>query len=151
MGKFLKFAALALLAAVPTTMGSSLWVHNNCHFDIFCDAAKNDGKFSGGVKVAQNGGTYMSPLPADNDNVGTVLKCALDPGLSRPFQMELAVQNGRSWFDLSAIDGDPFIQFHRHAEIAGQCVLDCEPWSTACEYPVQVDCPTTEDAWLNIC
>lgn len=143
--------SLALAAACPTVLGSNLYAKNNCNFDIWCWAAKNDGTGSGTVQVGRNGGVYMSPLPADDDNVGSVLKCSEDPGLSKPFQMELAVQYGRSWFDLSAIDGDPFLDFTRHAEVAGQCVLHCDPGSTSCEYPVQVDCETQEDAWMTLC
>ncbi|KAI1097978.1 hypothetical protein F4804DRAFT_142396 [Jackrogersella minutella] len=151
MFNIVKFGALALMAGVPAVLGSNLNVVNHCSFNIFCGGAKNDGSSSPVVIVKGNGGTYQSPLPANNDNVGSVLKCAKNPDLSQPFQMELALQYGRSWFDLSALNGDPFIEFHRHAEIAGQCVLDCPAGSTMCEWPVQPDCASEEDAWLTLC
>ncbi|KAI1399180.1 hypothetical protein F4819DRAFT_488850 [Hypoxylon fuscum] len=152
MFSLFKLASIALVAAaLPTALGSNLFVHNNCPFDVWCGSAKNDGASRPSVLVNGGGGTYQSPLPAEDDNVGSVLKCSRNPGLGQPFQMELAVQDGRSWFDLSAIDGDPFLDFPRHADIAGQCTLDCPPGSTACEYPVQVDCATMEDAWLHLC
>ncbi|KAI1139179.1 hypothetical protein F5Y05DRAFT_424845 [Hypoxylon sp. FL0543] len=144
-----KFVSLAL-AAVPVVLGSTLHVQNNCEFPIHCGAAKNDGTSSPSVEVGK-GGTYHSPLAANNDNIGSVLKCATNAGLLQPFQMELAVQNGRSWFDLSALDGDPFVGYRRHAELAGQCLLDCPGGSTTCEWPVQVDCASQEDAWLTYC
>ncbi|KAI1657048.1 hypothetical protein F4813DRAFT_396576 [Daldinia decipiens] len=149
MFNVLKLAVLALLAA-PAVMASDIIVQNNCKFDVWCDAAKNDGSSSPSVKV-HAGRHYKSPLPANNDNVGSVLKCTNVAGSRKVFQAELAVQHGRSWFDLSAIDGDPFLSHHRHAELAGQCVLDCPPKSTSCYYPVQVDCATTENAVLTLC
>ncbi|OTA55064.1 hypothetical protein K449DRAFT_400250 [Hypoxylon sp. EC38] len=150
MFSILKFASLAI-AAIPVVLGSTLHAHNNCAFTIYCGAAKNDGSFSPTVAVASRGGIYDSPLLANNDNVGSVLKCATNAGLSQPFQMELAVQNGRSWFDLSALDGDPFVGYSRHAELAGQCVLDCPASAKTCEWPIQVDCESQADAWLTIC
>ncbi|KAI1385793.1 uncharacterized protein F4822DRAFT_432651 [Hypoxylon trugodes] len=142
------FASLVLLAALPAAIASSLNVQNNCDFGIQCSAAKNDGSSSPPVEVNGNGGTYSSPLLANDDNVGTVLKC----GISGPvFQMELDLQNGRSWLDLSALDGDPFLPYHRHVELAGQCVIDCPATSTTCEWPLQVDCSSSEDGWLTLC
>ncbi|KAF3067230.1 hypothetical protein GL218_08569 [Daldinia childiae] len=149
MFNILKLTLLALLTA-PAVIASDLIVQNNCNFHVWCSAAKNDGSSSASVKV-HAGRHYTSPLPAYNDNVGSVLKCTDVSGSLSVFQAELAVQNGRSWFDLSAIDGDPFLPHHRHAELAGQCVLDCPPGSTSCYYPVQVDCATTESAVLTIC
>ncbi|XXH01477.1 Protein SLG1 [Hypoxylon texense] len=139
-------------AALPTAvLGGNMIAVNNCDFDVWCWAAKNDGTTAPEVPVPGRGGMYQSPLPAADDNVGSVLKCSMSADYSQPYQMELAVQDGRSWFDLSAIDGNSFLPFMRHADIAGQCVLHCDPGSNACEYPVQVDCPTQADAWLSLC
>ncbi|KAI0009969.1 hypothetical protein F4779DRAFT_639801 [Xylariaceae sp. FL0662B] len=143
--------AVALLAVLPTALGSNLFVHNNCGFAIWCGAAKNKGGLGPTVQVGGSGGVYQSPLPAENDNIGSVLKCATNQALAQPFQMELNVQYGRSWLDLSAVDGDPFLAYHRHAETAGQCVIDCPAGSTACEWPHQIDCDSTENAWLTLC
>ncbi|KAI0886800.1 uncharacterized protein GGS22DRAFT_186873 [Annulohypoxylon maeteangense] len=147
----IKLSVLALAAVLPSTLGSSLNVINNCGFEIYCGAAKNNGDSSPAVKVGGGGSTWKSPLLANDDNIGSVLKCSDNPDLSKPFQMELALQNGHSWFDLSALDGDPFVDVARHAEIAGQCVLDCPSGSVGCEWPVQPDCQTSEDAWLTLC
>ncbi|KAI1476068.1 hypothetical protein F4774DRAFT_394555 [Daldinia eschscholtzii] len=149
MYSLIKLLSLALLCA-PSAMAGNIIVQNNCKFDVWCDAAKNDGSSSPSVQV-RAGRHYTSPLPAHNDNVGSVLKCSNAAKSRKVFQAELAVQNGRSWFDLSAIDGDPFLSHHRHAELAGECVLDCPPKSTACYYPVQVDCHTTRDAVMTLC
>ncbi|KAI1210254.1 uncharacterized protein F4807DRAFT_460083 [Annulohypoxylon truncatum] len=151
MFNMLNLSALIFAAVLPSTLGSTLNVLNNCGFEIYCGAAKNDGSSSPAVRVNGGGSTWQSPLAADDDNIGSVLKCANNLGLIQPFQMELALQNGHSWFDLSALDGDPFIGVSRHAEIAGQCVLDCPPGSVGCEWPVQPDCQTSEDAWLTLC
>ncbi|KAI0381470.1 hypothetical protein F5Y04DRAFT_280999 [Hypomontagnella monticulosa] len=149
MSKFLKLAAVAL-ATIPTALAGNLVVHNGCGFDIWCSGAKNDGNFSPLVVVGGNGGVFFSPLIAENDNIGSVLKCSTSNG-GQVFQLELTVQDGRSWMDLSALDGDPFFSFHRHAEISGQCVVDCPAGTTVCEWPVQVDCFTAEDSWLSLC
>ncbi|KAI4861205.1 hypothetical protein F4820DRAFT_452155 [Hypoxylon rubiginosum] len=137
---------------LPTAvLGGNLYALNNCDFDVWCWGAKNDGTTSPEVLTGARGGIYESPLPAQDDDVGSVVKCSMHADYSQPFQMELAVQDGRSWFDLSAIDGDPFLPFTRHADVAGQCLLHCDAGSISCEYPVQVDCATTEDAWLSLC
>ncbi|KAI1132844.1 hypothetical protein F5Y10DRAFT_260743 [Nemania abortiva] len=118
MLNLLSLAGLSLLAALPQAYAGNLVAHNNCPFSIYCASAKNDATFSPTVEVV-SGATYLSPQPAFNDNVGVVVKCALDPSLYPVYQMELAVQYGISWLDISHEDGDPFLQYHRHAEIRG--------------------------------
>ncbi|KAI0408460.1 hypothetical protein F4802DRAFT_594394 [Xylaria palmicola] len=140
-----------LLGALPGTYAGNLIAQNNCNFPIWCGAAKNDGTFSPSVQVPA-GGQYLSPKPAYNDNVGAVAKCGMTPGLLEPYQLELAVKDGRSWLDLSSITAAPFKPFHRHAEIAGtECVLDCQPWQGECEYPTSVDCQSMGDAIMTLC
>ncbi|KAI6083469.1 hypothetical protein F4821DRAFT_262853 [Hypoxylon rubiginosum] len=146
----MKLISIVLSGALPTVFAGDLYAINHCSFDVWCWGAKNDGTDSPVELTTANGGIYKSPLRANNDNMGSVVKCSMNSDRSQPFQMELAVQNGRSWFDLSAIDGDPFLPFTRHGDVSGQCVLHCDPGSSSCEYPVQVDCETQEDAWLAL-
>ncbi|KAI1149990.1 hypothetical protein F4825DRAFT_468575 [Nemania diffusa] len=147
----LSVIAVSLLAAFPQAFAGNLIAFNGCPFQIYCAAAKNDGSFSETVPV-EPGKIYWSPKPAFNDNVGSVVKCGLTAALSPVYQLELAVQYGRSWLDLSHEDGNPFLAYHRRAEIAGSsCVLDCKAGEESCEYPVQVDCMNEGDAVMTLC
>ncbi|KAI1768475.1 hypothetical protein GGR53DRAFT_462442 [Hypoxylon sp. FL1150] len=125
-----KLVSLVLSGALPSVLGGNLHAINHCSFDMWCWGAKNDGSTSPEVRVAAHGGVYASPLPAKNDNVGSVVKCSMHSDFSQPFQMELAVQNGRSWFDLSAIDGDPFLKYERHGDVSGQRACSESPKTT---------------------
>ncbi|GAW13944.1 hypothetical protein ANO14919_033360 [Xylariales sp. No.14919] len=118
MARILGFAALSLLAALPPALGGSLRVYNSCNFKFWCSSAKNDGTSTATTEVLP-GQWYTAEKQADNDNIGAVLKCALNSYNGEPYQVELAVQNGKSWLDLSAVDGHPFLAYHRHAEIPG--------------------------------
>ncbi|KAI0540302.1 hypothetical protein GGR58DRAFT_499307 [Xylaria digitata] len=123
MPRVLKIAALSLLAALPQALGGYLHAYNSCKFKIWCSGAKNGGFFTE-VSEVPPGTWYRSDLEATGD-VGAVLKCALNPYNREPFQIELNVDNtGVSWLDISAIDGDPFLQYHRHAEIPGTLSKD---------------------------
>ncbi|KAH9906055.1 hypothetical protein F4778DRAFT_728633 [Xylariomycetidae sp. FL2044] len=147
MFSFTKLAAL-LLVAVPGTLAGNLIVRNNLGFTIWCGAADNQGASSPVVAVPSGAG-YTSPLPAMEG--GAVLKCADNPGYRPVYQFEVATTNGRTWMDLSSLDGSPFLGYHRHAEVPGtSCVLDCPAGSTACEWPVMVDCASTADAIMTL-
>ncbi|KAJ8120756.1 hypothetical protein ONZ43_g2621 [Nemania bipapillata] len=151
MKTILGFLSIAGLAVLPQALAGNLIAFNGCPFQIYCASAKNDRSFTETVPVAP-GETYWSPKPAYNDNIGSVVKCALSPTLRPVYQLELAVQDGRSWLDLSHVDGSPFLGYHRHAEIAGtSCVLDCPAGTEACEYPVQVDCQSEGDVVMTLC
>ncbi|KAF2972893.1 hypothetical protein GQX73_g738 [Xylaria multiplex] len=122
MPRVLKIAALSL-AALPQVLGGYLQAYNSCKFTIWCSGAKNGGFFTSVSEVAP-GTWYRSDLEATGD-VGAVLKCALNPNNREPFQIELNVDNkGMSWLDISAIDGDPFLKYHRRAEIPGVTGID---------------------------
>ncbi|KAI0506088.1 hypothetical protein F5B22DRAFT_651137 [Xylaria bambusicola] len=151
MPRVLNLAALCLLSLAPPASAAYLKVLNLCPFEIYCGGAKNDGTFSPTVQV-RSGQLYQSPLPANNDNIGAVLKCALNEQIQGPFQMELNLELGKAWFDLSAVDGDPFLAYHRYAEIdGGLCPLDCPPYTKDCEWPAFQTCMTTNDATMYLC
>ncbi|KAI1429820.1 hypothetical protein F5Y12DRAFT_795353 [Xylaria sp. FL1777] len=118
MQKFLQFAAIAYTFLAPQILAKWLSARNECPFDVWCAGAKNDGTFTPSTKISQ-GQTYRSELTADDNNIGAVLKCALDPYIQQPYQMEVTVRRGLTWLDLSAVNGDPFLDYHRHAEING--------------------------------
>ncbi|KAI8624331.1 hypothetical protein F5Y19DRAFT_480709 [Xylariaceae sp. FL1651] len=152
MLRILGNTAVMLLAILPQALAGSLRVHNTCSFDIWCDGAKNDGKPPSPAVKVSSGQTYVSPKRANNDNIGAVLKCGTTKALPNPYQMEIAVDKGISYLDLSAIDGDPFLSHHRHAAIPGtSCVLDCPAGSTACEYPKTVTCKSQGEVTLTLC
>ncbi|KAI0163963.1 hypothetical protein GGR57DRAFT_498047 [Xylariaceae sp. FL1272] len=118
MHQHMPIIAVSLLAMMPAALAGTLSVHNSCSFGIFCAGANNKGDFTPTVSVPA-GTSWTSLLSAENDNIGAVLKCATNSGLSGPYQMEIAILNGRAYLDLSAEDGDPFLAYHRHAEIPG--------------------------------
>ncbi|KAI1291465.1 hypothetical protein F5Y03DRAFT_400693 [Xylaria venustula] len=153
MTRLLHLALISCFSLAPQVYSKWLIAKNNCAFEIYCAGAKNNGAFTPISKVLP-GQSYQSTLAADNDNIGTVLKCGLDPPLLKPFQMELTVQYGKSWMDLSALDGDPFLPYQRYAEVdGGLCPIDCPPGvADPCEWPNgQQTCMTTGDATLYLC
>ncbi|GAP88420.1 hypothetical protein SAMD00023353_2900980 [Rosellinia necatrix] len=144
-------ALTLLFALLPQALAGNLIVHNKCHFNIWCAGAKNDRTATPAYKV-RAGHKFTSPSPAHDDNVGAVLKCSLASDLSSPYQLEVAVLEGRSFIDLSALDGHPFLAYHRHAEVRkGGCILDCPPGVQTCEWPEAVDCATAGDAIMTLC
>ncbi|KAI1175883.1 hypothetical protein F4777DRAFT_578493 [Nemania sp. FL0916] len=144
-------AVLLLAAAVPQALAGQMFAYNGCDFEIWCAGAKNDNTFSETVRV-RPGEKYLSPKPALNDNIGTVVKCSLNPSLYPVYQLEVAVSERRSWMDLSSIDGTPFQQYHRHAEIDGTaCIIDCPPGTSECEWPFGVDCLSEGDVIMSLC
>ncbi|KAI1118411.1 hypothetical protein F5Y14DRAFT_263783 [Nemania sp. NC0429] len=151
MSRLISIAAFAVLAALPQAFAGNLLVDNSCEFSIFCAGAKNDGTFTEVVEVG--GGEVLQSLkPANNDNIGAVLKCGLDNTLQNVYQMEMAVRDGKTWLDLSSLDGSPFVAYRRRAEIPGTtCALDCQAGQTNCEWPTSVDCISDGDAILTLC
>ncbi|TGJ79191.1 hypothetical protein E0Z10_g9572 [Xylaria hypoxylon] len=117
MPRFLNLAVLSLVA-LPQALGGFIVAHNTCNFKFWCSGGRNDGTFTPSTEVLP-GQWYRSALEATNDNVGAVLKCSMNPYNGFPSQVELNVQYGKSWLDLSAEDGDPFLAYHRRVEIPG--------------------------------
>ncbi|KAI0434176.1 hypothetical protein F5Y09DRAFT_357521 [Xylaria sp. FL1042] len=151
MPKFLQLAVISCLCLSQQAFAGWLFAKNECSFEVWCAGAKNDGTFTEIRKVLP-GQLYRSDLPAQNNNIGTVVKCAMNDAIHQPYQLEVNVENGLTWLDLSSIDGNPFLGYHRHAEVnGGLCALDCPPGSTACEYPVTMTCKTQADATLYLC
>ncbi|KAI1865018.1 uncharacterized protein JN550_008564 [Neoarthrinium moseri] len=147
------FLTVTLPFFIHSVLGGYLNVQNSCSFAIFCQGAKGDGTDTGAATSVGAGSSWTSPLAANDDNIGATLKCSLSSTLSSPYQLEMAVAAGRSWLDLSRVDGAPFEAFHRSAEWPGtSCpVLDCPAGSSACEWPTQIDCATTADVWMYLC
>lgn len=137
MTRSISIATLSFLAALPQVFAGNLLVDNSCDFSIYCAGAKNDGTFTEVVHVAA-GDILQSLKPANNDNVGAVLKCALDQSLETVYQMEMAVRDGKTWLDLSSLDGAPFVAYHRHAEIPGVSALFFSPSLAECRTRVSV-------------
>ncbi|KAI1353793.1 hypothetical protein F5Y01DRAFT_322593 [Xylaria sp. FL0043] len=151
MPTFLRLAVLSCLCLSQQALAGWLLAKNDCGFNIWCAGAKNDGTFTQ-ISEVLPGQLYRSDLRANNDNIGAVVKCALNNDIQQPYQLEVAVEHGNTWLDLSAIDGDPFLQYHRRAEVkGGLCAVDCPPGSHVCEYPVTMKCQTQDDATLYLC
>ncbi|CAJ2503524.1 Uu.00g109180.m01.CDS01 [Anthostomella pinea] len=147
-----------LLAMAPSALGGFLHAQNNCGFSIWCagvlspSAPGQPGQSSPIVQVNANS-AYASPLAAENNNVGAVTKCSRNSNLSPVYQLEVTIDQGRSWVDLSAIDGSPFIDVYRRAKIPGSgcAALECAPGATNCEWPAFFDCLSTGDIYMTLC
>ncbi|KAI2636620.1 hypothetical protein GGS21DRAFT_489375 [Xylaria nigripes] len=147
-----KTALLLLLSLLPRALAGNMIAHNQCAFDVWCSAAKNDGTFSPSVPVSP-GQSYLSPKPANTDNIGVVVKCGMDARLLQPWQVEMNVDlSGTTWLDLSAIDGSPFAAYHRRVEIPGTaCAVNCPAGASQCEWPYMVNCQSTGDLSIFLC
>ncbi|KAK8074582.1 hypothetical protein PG997_009245 [Apiospora hydei] len=134
---------------------------NNCPFDIFCASAKGPvggatiGTFTPTRRVAS--GAEANFMSTNNDNVGVSLKCDVNEDLLHPYQLESTISNGIAYYDLSAINGDPFLAYQRTAVFPGPghhtaCpVLHCEPGQTDCEWPRLETCNSTGEILLVLC
>ncbi|KAK8094223.1 antigenic thaumatin domain-containing protein [Apiospora hydei] len=88
----------------------------------------------------------------NNDNIGVSLKCANNAGLSQPFQLEGTIKGGVAWYDLSAVDGDPFLNQRRVGYWPNtNCQIVCNPGDKGCEWPYQQTCPNPTDMVLALC
>ncbi|KAK7977848.1 hypothetical protein PG996_003898 [Apiospora saccharicola] len=67
----------------------------------------------------------------------------------------LATRNngGTAWYDLSALDGDPFLNQRRVGYWPNtNCQIVCNPGETSrCEWPVMPTCPNPTDMVLALC
>ena len=102
-------------------------------------------------------GDEASFMSTDNNNVGVSLKCDVNEDLLHPYQLESTIKDGVAYYDLSAVDGDPFLAYKRTAVFPNgdhttNCpVLHCEPGETSCEWPFMETCNTTGDILLVTC
>ncbi|KAI0477762.1 hypothetical protein GGR56DRAFT_674104 [Xylariaceae sp. FL0804] len=158
MVNVLRLAAAALLPALPSVvLGGDLVVDNQCAFEIYCfgTASPGDGNpAETGPTVAVPAGTfYTSPYPAQDNNVGVNLKCGATAALPSPYILEVTVDQGVSYVDLSAIAGDAFVGYTRSAEVVGSScgTLDCAPGATGCEYPTLLVCASTANVRMTLC
>ncbi|KAK8134243.1 antigenic thaumatin domain-containing protein [Apiospora sp. TS-2023a] len=126
-------------------------VENHCGFTIWCASAKTDGTAS--ATRALGGGASATFQDIYDDNVGVSLKCADNAGFSHPFQMEGGINGGTAWYDLSALDGDPFLAQRRVGYWPNtNCQIVCNPGETSsCEWPVMPTCPNPTDMVLALC
>ncbi|KAI1341085.1 hypothetical protein F5Y15DRAFT_414207 [Xylariaceae sp. FL0016] len=139
------FHLAIILALTPASLAGNLVAQNHCDFDIWCSGARkspgpNKPGESSPIVYVPAGTRYTSTLPAENNNMGATLKCSRDAANLNPLQSEIAVQQGRWWYGLSAVDGDPFIDAYRHVEIPGRG-----------RTPIQYGFYSTADIVLTLC
>ncbi|KAI1329433.1 hypothetical protein F5Y16DRAFT_397355 [Xylariaceae sp. FL0255] len=154
MPKFLQIATIALLGAIPSALGGNMIAINHCTFPIYCRGDINGATTEAPITLVSPGSTYVSPNPAANDNIGVVVKCDTNSAVTNPYQLEVTVDDGVTYMDLSALDGDPFLAYNRAASIPGTtCNLECDPGSTSCEFSSEgvVTCVSTGDITMTLC
>jgi hypothetical protein len=116
---------LAILSLTSLALAGDLILQNNCDFSVLAEGAKNSDPISYGAwETVESGYNWTSPYSAANDGVGVVLKVTISD-TSTPYQLEAAISGGTNWYDLSALDGNPFSEYVRTAVVAG----------TSCMYP----------------
>lgn len=90
------------------------------------------------------------------DNYGTALKCSPDPTelADNQYQMEMTI-DGRTWVDLSIVNGDPFTDYVRAVRFpgtGGECPeLECDPGENDCEWCPEVGQTTCDDVKYQLC
>lgn len=153
-------AGLAALGLAGGARGFGTRVRNQCAFPIHCRGAKGPVAgaavgTTGEVVVLAPGAEAGSFETVNNDNVGVSVKCAIVPADldNMPYQLEVAEAAGILYYDLSSIDGDPFLPYPRTASLPGtDCPgLACAPGDGSCEWPFLETCTTEADVLMTLC
>ncbi|KAK7948542.1 uncharacterized protein PG986_009428 [Apiospora aurea] len=141
---------ISLLSAGNSVIAGVTRVENHCGFTIWCASAKNDGTAS--ATRALSGGSSATFQNIYNDNIGVSLKTTFS-GSKFPNKFARTVKGGIAWYDLSAIDGDPFLAQRRVGYWANtNCQIVCNPGdTTSCEFPYMPTCPDPTDMVLTFC
>ena len=109
-------AKVAPAAVTPTEVGSAI-VKNNCGFDIHLVSVSST---TGPEQIIRPGNSYSERFRPSSSGAGTSLKI----GRSNPLaggsiiQFEYAISNTLVYYDLSAVNGDPFSGYYRSIDPA---------------------------------
>jgi hypothetical protein len=129
---------IALIALIRLTTANAVQVFNGCNFPIYVRSALS-GSPDSAESTLPGGQTYFSPSMADNGAGLTVKvsRCPSETSTCPALQLEAAQGSGLVYFDLSAIDGNPFDDVRRVALTDWGCCnigWDCEPgsWNDGC-------------------
>ncbi|KAF2814309.1 uncharacterized protein BDZ99DRAFT_459997 [Mytilinidion resinicola] len=71
------------------------------------------------------------------------MKIDNNAAMSHPYEVEYSCKDSRTWYDLSSLDGSPFVTNRRFVQVgdAGQCPTIFWTYNDqSCEWPVQKDC-----------
>lgn len=89
------------------------------------------------------------------DNIGVNVHCGVESSVSdsNQYQLELAVKDGVSYGDLSAVNGDPFLKYQRAINYPGTTCdeAECAAGSTSCDWPLSMNCNTEADMYMYLC
>jgi len=135
-----------LFFTLPTTYASTnTTIQNRCDFSVYVAAANCTYGSATNTSILLPNHTFTYELPPDHSNCGQTIKLANNTNLQEPYQIEWSTDlNGIIWYDLSAVDGNPFLGYRRFMQVASgneSChSLLCLPGETACEWPAMHDC-----------
>lgn len=102
--------AAVLLAATRTVsaLGTAI-VHNQCDFDVYLWSVSDT---AGSMQtLSANGGEYSEAYQNNPDGGGISIKVGRDTTGFNITQYEYTLQSGSLWYDLSLINGYPFVEF----------------------------------------
>ncbi|KAF2745969.1 hypothetical protein M011DRAFT_128583 [Sporormia fimetaria CBS 119925] len=132
----------------PSARAISAVITNNCPFNIYLNTAScltNYASPSSLLRPSTSTTGWTNMTYALNDNCGHTIKLSRTLDFEGEiYQIEYSVDKGIVWYNLSAIDGDPFWEVQRALEVQGsQCErLVCEAGENevGCAWPLMADC-----------
>jgi hypothetical protein len=102
-------AAVLLAASASVVSAGSAIIHNQCDFPVYLWSVSNT---AGPMQeLAANGGEYTEVYRNNPNGGGISMKIASDEAASEITQFEYTLEDADLWYDLSNINGYPFMEW----------------------------------------
>lgn len=102
-------AAVLLASAASVASAGSAIIHNQCDFPVYLWSVSNT---AGPMQeLAANGGEYTEEYRNNPNGGGVSMKIAADKAASEITQFEYTLEDADLWYDLSNINGYPFMDW----------------------------------------
>jgi hypothetical protein len=144
----------------PTSVNVTGYIHNSCPFPIYLTTAYCCHDCFTPTLVLRPGTntTHLNITRPVHPNCGQTIKLSPTPDFAGDiYQIEYCVEGGVVWYNLSAIDGDPFWRVARKLEVLGRgcesIVCPAGERESTCNWPTMGDCParTGNDVRFFLC
>lgn len=146
-------ASLALVASAAAKIGSAIVV-NKCTYDVYLvNTPSANGGYSDISKVLSSEGTYSQQYTELSNGNGWSLKLAKNSGDTSILQYEYTFHNdGTIWYDLSAVDGNPWDSNWEITSDSSTCVPRQAAYRYATDdaYGMQ-SCPDDSTITVTLC
>ncbi|ROW10955.1 hypothetical protein VMCG_00856 [Cytospora schulzeri] len=168
--RYITATAFVVLAILTGALGSFMHVQNDCDFPIYCIGSRSNDGIGDATETIEvpAGDSWRSPLEVLDNDYGSALKCSPEEDTPDDNQYQMEVNsNGKTWLDLSIVNGDPFTDYERAVYFSKRGLdcpsLECSPGDNSCEWcpevgeticdpPNFITCHDTDaDAWLYLC